>query len=75
MSAAIAYNQLLDVDCQKKKTTTKVLRRGQSVASMTKAMIENKKKCPADRRGAKCFHNGIILIVNCFQELKIKKNN
>ncbi|AHF17074.1 hypothetical protein NIASO_01285 [Niabella soli DSM 19437] len=26
-----------------------------------------KQKCPADRRGAKCFHNGIILIVNCFQ--------
>jgi hypothetical protein len=22
-----------------------------------------KQKCPADRRGAKCFHNGIILIV------------
>jgi hypothetical protein len=22
-----------------------------------------KQKCPADRRGAKCFHNGIILFV------------
>ena len=25
------------------------------------------KKSPTDRRGTKCFHNGIILIVNCFQ--------
>jgi hypothetical protein len=31
------------------------------------AIVEkSEKKCPADRRGAKCFHNGIILIVNCF---------
>ena len=31
------------------------------------AKVKRRKKCPEDSRGAKCFHNGIILIVICFQ--------
>ncbi|SKB96063.1 hypothetical protein SAMN05660226_04019 [Parapedobacter luteus] len=30
--------------------------------------VVGKKKSPEDSRGAKCFHNGIILIVICFQK-------
>jgi len=29
--------------------------------------VQRYKKSPEDSRGAKCFHNGIILIVSCFQ--------